>query len=338
MGYGKEVYIRAEEIMEKRRQFAEQEQEKRRAAFYRECPRAQEIEYELAGISVAAAKSVIGGANLKNQIEELMKKSLLLQNELNALLELKGYPKNYLEPWYECEKCKDIGNIDGRICGCMKALVKKIAYEQLNSISPLSLCTFESFALRYYPEIKIEHSEKTQHGHMQSVLNFCMKYAEGFSDQSHSLLLQGGPGLGKTHLSLAIAQKVIDRGFGVIYVSVPDIVMQLEKEHFGGRFDEKGESETLLTECDLLILDDLGTEFQTKYTVATIYNIINKRMLTSHPTIISTNLTLTEMQQLYGNRMISRIIGMLDRLEFVGSDIRQMKRRERKKSNKNTED
>ena len=163
------------------------------------------------------------------------------------------------------------------------------------------------------------------------MLKFCKKYADEFSGDSHSLLFQGGPGLGKTHLSLSIAQAVIDKGYGVIYVSAPNILSRLESERFGNNAERKGETEQFLNECDLLILDDLGTEFQTKYTSSAVYNIINTRLITNRPTIISTNLSGKEIQELYGARMMSRIIGMLDRVEFIGNDIRQIKRRERKK-------
>ena len=331
MAYNKEIYERAWQLMEKRRLCAEQELEKRRSVLFAACPRAEEIERELTSYSVRAAKAVLRGADLKNELTLMKKNNIALQNELKAILEKNDLPENYLEPWYECELCSDKGNIDGKMCECMKTLIKKTAYEQLNSISPLSLCTFESFELKYYPDSSAEKGEgRTQKDYMRSVLNYCKKYADNFSGNSRSLIFQGGTGLGKTHLSLAIAQRVIELGSSVIYVSAPDIVMQLEKEHFSGKYGESGDSEQLLGECDLLILDDLGTEFQTKYTVAAIYNIINKRLLTSHPTIISTNLSLSEMHQLYGDRMVSRIIGMLDRIEFVGNDIRQLKRREKR--------
>lgn len=331
MAYNREVYERSWQIMENRRLCAEQELEKRRSVLFADCPRAQEIERELTSYSVRAAKAVLRGADLHNELTQMKNRNIALQNELKTILEKRNLPENYLEPWYECELCSDKGEIDGKMCECMKTLIKKTAYEQLNSISPLSLCTFESFRLDYYPDAASEKGEgRTPREFMSSVLNFCKKYAENFSNNSRSLIFQGGTGLGKTHLSLAIAQRVIENGSGVIYVSAPDIVMQLEKEHFSGKYGETGDSEQLLTECDLLILDDLGTEFQTKYTVATIYNIINKRLLISHPTIISTNLPLSEMHQLYGDRMVSRIIGMLDRVEFVGNDIRQIRRREKK--------
>ncbi len=331
MGYSSEVYELARREMENRRLYAEQELGKRRDKLYLICPRAREIERELVSISVSAGKRVIMGADVRKELENLKNKSLALQKELDELLVSHNLPGNYLDEWYMCDKCNDTGNIDGKMCTCMKSLLKKTAYEELNKISPLSLCSFESFSLEYYSKIKDEKSGKIPYNYMQSVLRFCKKYASEFSPDSHSLIFQGGSGLGKTHLSLSIAQEVINKGYGVIYVSAPNIVSRLENEHFGSYSERKGETERLINECDLLILDDMGTEYQSKFGLSVIYNTLNTRLMTNHPTIISTNLSGKEIQEMYGTRMMSRIIGMLDRIEFTGNDIRQIKRRERKK-------
>ena len=154
---------------------------------------------------------------------------------------------------------------------------------------------------------------------------FCLNYANSFDLNSYSILMMGETGLGKTHLSLAIAGEVLKKGFGVVYGSVQNLFSNIEKEHFGRATDADGTTEKMLLECDLLILDDLGAEFTTSFTVATFNNIVNTRMLTSKPTIISTNLSLTEMQKRYSERIASRIIGEYNILTFAGKDIRQQK-------------
>ena len=218
------------------------------------------------------------------------------------------------------------GYVNGKMCICMKRLLRQISYDRLNSISPLSLSSFDNFSLDYYDTKPLEDSRNSPYKQMSRVLSFCVKYARGFSTSSESLLFQGAPGLGKTHLSLAIARDVIESGFGVIYVSAPSIMNKLNKEAFEyDRRSNDSPTEQLLTECDLLIIDDLGTEFSSRFNVAAIYNIINTRMIVSKPTIISTNLTITELQENYNMRIISRIIGNLRRLEFIGTDIRQQK-------------
>ena len=327
MAYSREIYLEAVRQMEERRRKAEHDLEVRRDELYSSEPRAGEIERELVKISVNAGKAVLMGADKLSRLEELKTKSLSLQKELREIKNKKCLVPNFLEPWYNCQLCRDIGNIDGRMCECMKQLLRQTAYEQLNRISPLSLCSFESFSLDYYPEDIIPSMNgRTIRDYMGGVLRFCKRYSEKFDEYSESLLFLGGTGLGKTHLSLSIAQEAINDGYGVIYVSAPNILSRLETRQFGGRSSDRVEDEMLLQECDLLIIDDLGTEFVTKFTQAAIYNIVNSRLNSSKPIIISTNLSVKELENVYGNRMVSRIVGMLKRVDFYGNDIRQLKR------------
>ncbi len=326
MGYSSEIYSAAKKQMEIRKQTAEEELDRRRDKLFVREPYAEEIERELVRISVAAGKAVLTGADKTKELTELKNKSLALQKELAVILQNNGLPDNYLEPWYQCEKCGDTGNIDGRMCDCMKQLLRLTAYDELNRISPLSLCSFESFSVEYYSKDSIAMGGRTVYDYMNGVLRYCRKYADNFSEYAESLLFQGGTGLGKTHLSLSIAQEAINKGYGVIYVSAPNILSRLETKQFGGRSFERVEDEQLLQECDLLIIDDLGTEFVTKFTQAAIYNIINTRLNSSRPVIISTNLTTKELEDVYGSRMVSRVVGMLRRIDFFGSDVRQLKR------------
>lgn len=330
MAYTKEVYDLALSEMEKRRTKAEQELEKRREKFYAVCPAAQKNEEEIVKISVAAGRAVLSGSDIREELSSLRDRSLVLQGQLSDMLEKNGFSQNWLEEWYECKLCGDKGYIDGRMCSCMKNLLKKISYDQLNMISPLSLSGFDSFSTSYYSDKPLSPGKRSPREIMTKVENYCRRYAENFSDESNSLIFQGDSGLGKTHLSLAIAQTVIEKGYGVIYVSAPAVFSKIEQEHFSAYSENRGDTERLLTECDLLILDDLGSEFNSKYTASAIYNIINIRILSHRPTIISTNLTIPEIEKQYGSRLVSRVIGMLDRVEFVGTDIRQIKRRERK--------
>ena len=328
MGYSAEIYQEAEKAMELRRLNSEEQLNIRRKNLFSRCPRAAEIENLIARTSIAAAKAVFGGANIKTELAKLKDSNLALQKELSDILKSYGLPENHLEQWYNCDKCRDTGYIDGKMCSCMKKLMREVAYENLNKMTPLALSDFDSFSLDYYSKEVTQNARCSPYTKMTDVLGFCKKYAKLFNETSNSLLFQGPPGLGKTHLSLAIAREVIDKGYGVVYVSAPAIITKIENEHFDIRNQDKT-TESIVTECDLLIIDDLGTEFVTKFSISTVYNIINTRMIESKPTIISTNLTLTELQAYYNSRIISRIIGMLDRVEFVGTDIRQIKRRVR---------
>ncbi|HPU58162.1 MAG TPA: ATP-binding protein, partial [Candidatus Avimonas sp.] len=162
--------------------------------------------------------------------------------------------------------------------------------------------------------------------HMKEIIEYCKNYAEDFDCNSPSLLLRGATGTGKTHVSLSIAKVAIDKGFGVIYGPVQKLLHKIEKEHFG-RAD--GNSEDMMIECDLLILDDLGTEFSSPFYTSCLYNLINSRILDGKPTIISTNFNQNELMERYGEQITSRIIGNFVPLTFMGKDIRQIRLRDK---------
>lgn len=207
------------------------------------------------------------------------------------------------------------------MCDCLKKMIISCECEELNEISPLKLSTFDTFKLSYYSD-QPDAQGRIPLDRMSKIFNYCRKYADHFSSGSKSLLMCGATGLGKTHLSLAIANEVIKNGFSVVYVSAPDILSQLSKEQFSHQINNDIDTFKMLLDCDLLILDDLGTEFVSPYSVAAVYNVFNSRLLKSKPTIINTNYNLSELETTYSQRFMSRIMGSCDRLDFIGSDIR----------------
>ena len=328
MGYSKEIYHSALEQLNQRRMENELETEERKAAFFATCPRAQELEHQLSNTAIAAAKAVLKkGGNAAVELQKLRESNQALQQELDDLLTAQGLPLDYLQPKYTCEKCHDEGYQDGILCDCLKTLMRNEACRRLNDTTPLSLSTFDTFDLHYYPDKVEEGSNFSPRAHMEKVYNFCKHYAESFSHSSPSLLFFGGTGLSKTHLSLAIANVVLQKGYGVVYDSVHNLMTTLERERFGR--DITADTEQVLATCDLLILDDLGAEFRTQFVTATIYNLINTRIMANRPTIISTNLTTEEMEQYYTRRFVSRVNSSYTRLPFYGRDIRQIKAAQR---------
>ncbi len=324
MGYGKEIYVKAEEQLSRRRQKAAIEAENRREKIYKKLPRVKEIEALLTRTGIAAAKAVISGGDTKTELIKLKDENLKLQGELKLLLIQNGFTLADLEEQYLCPMCKDRGYIDGKMCECMKKLLRDIAFQELNSLSPLALSSFDTFNLGYYSS-NPDKDGNIPSARLEKFYKFCKSYAEKFNGTGKSILMEGGTGLGKTHLSLAIAQRVIDRGFGVIYCSAPNILTVLEKEHFSR--DPVSKTLRHLEECDLLILDDLGTEFTTQFTTSCIYNLINTRLSREKPTIVNTNLSLYELKKIYSERFVSRMIGEHIYLEFIGEDVRIVKRR-----------
>lgn len=327
MGYSKEIIEAANRAMEQRRRQSITKAEQRRRSFFSRYPRALEIERELSRTAAKAAKAVLTGSNARLELERLKESNQALQSELAALLKSAGVSEDYLEIRYACPLCKDEGFVDGKMCSCMKQLLRDEAYQRLNALSPLSLSSFDTFSLDYYGEVPLKDGGIPPKKRMEDIYRYCKNYAANFDPQlSPSLLMQGATGLGKTHLSLAIARAAIGKGFGVIYCSAPNIIGKLEKERFRSARGSADESDVYLLECDLLILDDLGTEFPTSFSSSTIYNMINSRLMASRPTIISTNLTMRELEKQYSQRLVSRIMGNHVRLEFLGSDVRQKKR------------
>lgn len=322
MGYGKKIYEEACGELERRRRTAEDLARKRLEAFYAQCPRARGIREELASNAAKAAKAVISGGNVRAEMEKLKDRGLALREEYDALLASQGLTRKDVTPRYTCPHCKDTGFLDGRMCSCLKQLQRSMAYEQLSMNVPLEKSTFDAFSLEYYRD------DPRAYRQMESILKSCREYAERFRANSPSFLFKGGTGLGKTHLSLAIAGKAIEKGFGVIYGSAQSFSVALEKERFRREDPENPrDTNSQLLACDLLILDDLGTEFPSSYVNAALYNIVNTRMLAEKPTIISTNLSMKELEERYSERFASRIAGAYGKLEFLGSDVRvQMKK------------
>lgn len=324
MGYSREIYDKADETLSRRRQKAFYDAERRREIIYKKIPRVREIEQQLTHTGLSAAKAVISGSDTKTELIKLRDENLKLQGELKTILNQNGYKLEDLEEQYKCAVCKDRGYIDGKRCGCMKVLLRDIAFKELNALSPLSLSSFETFNLKYYSD-RPDNNGNVPRTRLEKIYNFCRNYAENFSGIDKSIFMEGGTGLGKTHLSLAIAGRVIERGYGVIYCSVPNILAVIEKEHFS----RGGERSTLrhLENCDLLILDDLGTEFSTNFTVTSIYNLINTRIAREKATILNTNLSLFEIKKIYSERLVSRLIGEQIYFQFIGDDVRIIKRK-----------
>jgi len=320
MPYPKELYKEADRRIAARREKAENDARRRHDALASGNAALSAIENQMAKTGMEIARAVLSGGDVASQIELLKRRNLQLQEQLKALLASNNLPQGYLEPVYTCKICADTGSSGGSYCVCKRQLLKELACEQLNAQAPMALSSFSNFRLDLYPaDSQTGVSPRAQ---MSRVLDCCKKYAREFSLKSGGLLMYGKTGLGKTHLSLAIANEVIAKGFGVVYGSAQMLLNKLQKEHFSR--ENGGDTEGLLTGADLLILDDLGAEFTTQFTVSAIYNLLNSRMLTGKPTIINTNLTFKELDERYGERIVSRLSGNYKSLLFIGRDMRQI--------------
>lgn len=330
MGYSAEVRKKSIEIIKERKLTAERNSDYKREMIFEKIPEAAEYEKKIASCAIKAGRAVLRGNDVKSELENLKNESLKLQAEYETLLNNNGYSTEDMEPKYICAKCGDTGYIekDNRtvMCSCLKTVMTETACAELNKNSPLKLCTFEDFDLKYYSKEKLAEYPRSSYEQLDKILGFCKNYAETFTPHSESIFMNGKTGLGKTHLSLAIANEVINRGYGVIYISAPNLISKLEKEQFSRNKEDNNFEQTLL-ECDLLIVDDLGTEFTTQFSSKAVYNLFNSRLLLGKPIIINTNLNLQELENTYSQRFVSRIIGEAKRLDFFGKDVRLLKNR-----------
>ncbi len=325
MGYSKSIYITAQSKLDSRRKKAIEELEIRRAKAYSAIPELVEIQSRIAACGAEVIGAFAKGANGRAYVEELAKESLAAQKRRKELLAQAGLPENYLEAQYVCNICEDTGVTDEGICECQRKLLAETAKDEISKHAPLRASTFEKFSLEFYPEAPDANGISPKK-RMGEIAKFCKDYANDFSLSSASLFMHGATGLGKTHLSLSIANVVTEKGMGVIYSSAPNLFGELEREHFSRQNPNERTFERELLETDLLIIDDLGVEFSTQFTVSCVYNIINSRILSGKPTIISTNLTPGELEDKYTQRITSRIIGSYISIKFIGRDIRQLKR------------
>ncbi|MCD8005602.1 MAG: ATP-binding protein [Oscillospiraceae bacterium] len=264
--------------------------------------------------------------NVSEAVEKIKNENLSNQEKLKSSLLASGYPEDYLTVNYTCPICSDTGIHLGNRCKCAEELMISYTISKLNEQCKIKLHSFSEFDLNFYPEsYQYNGNSYSCKSMMAEILDFCVDYANSFSEHSQSLFMLGKTGLGKTFLSSCIANALINKGVNVAFDSIQNYLRYIENEHFGRA---EGDTLELLLNAELLILDDLGCEFRSSFNSATIYNLINSRCNMGKPTIVSSNLSINELSDRYDDRIISRLIGNYHTLRFIGEDIRQIKRRE----------
>ena len=321
----RELYQEAMRAVALRRQTARANAEDARAAAEAAVPALRHAEEE---VRVRGVRCALAGASGKDRTAAAAALAKAKQ-DLTALLASSGRPADALEPHFTCKKCQDTGTFEGHTCICVHKLMQKLRREEIESLSSLSISSFDTMELRYYPNTMDDKLGEPVRSYMGGLLAELRAYAEEFDRSSESLMLFGNAGLGKTHAALAIAGIVLEKDFDVIYVSSPDFFSKLEALHFGA--DPGGEDETLLQTAagaDLLILDDLGTEFNSNFFLSTLYSLLNNRLGAHLPTIVTTNITDGALlEKLYTEKISSRLSAFVPCL-FAGQDIRSQKAQE----------
>ncbi len=322
MKYTRNAAERAHEILRKRRITAETEQRDRSLIAFSIAPEIKTMLGTLDKKRFELLRSIgSGNASTSEAVYKLRDETERINRSISEILVSNGFSPDYIDYHYTCPKCHDTGYRDGERCQCLTELLNKLTIEDLNGLCGMKIHSFEEFRLDYYPDEVIDGDNARQR--MTVVYNNCKGYAEEFGADSDSLFFYGPTGLGKTFLSSCIAGEVMKKGSSVVFFSVPSLFSQLEDEHFG-RSDSK--TMDILMSADLVILDDLGSEFRTKFTESKLYEIINGRMNLDKPVIVSTNLSIRDLHEMYNERLISRIIMKFAPMPFIGRDIRQILR------------
>ena len=315
-----QIYAQAAAVLSERRRNAQAEQERRYDQIERDIPETAELNRHFRSTCFSIMQAV-KSENPKERLRQIEQRSLEADAMLRNLLKSHGYPADYLDLHYTCPLCDDTGFVQGKACECLKREVGRISTEQLNVQSGLKLSSFQSFSLSYYRDLPAEQQQA-----MAKNLQICKTYAAEFQPgKSGNLLIFGGTGLGKTHLSLSIAKEVLDQGYNVIYDATGTLLHILEREKFGRAEQAECDTMQLLLDCDLLILDDFGTEQDNGFYRATIYTLLNSRINSGKPIIVNTNLDHAEIRARYGDRILSRLLFTSEILHFYGKDIRMQK-------------
>lgn len=315
------LLARAKNALLKKKQLREAELQRRLELVYSKCPKIQTLDNDIR-ISML---DVIGVMLRKNgdveaSVNNIGESNLYLQNERRQALVDAGFPADYLDLGDMCPICGDTGFTGNSPCSCLMELYKEEQAKELSNMLFIGGEAFENFRLDYYSdEFK---------NHMSLVLEMCKAYADTFGKTSDNLFFTGAPGLGKTFLSSCIAKVVFEKGYSVVYSTAVQAFSAFEKAHFDRDTASQSETERLLG-CDLLILDDLGTEMTTTFTTSALYQLINTRLTSGKKTIISTNMTVSDIGTRYSAQISSRIGGEYLPVMFFGEDIRILKNKNR---------
>ena len=320
MGYNNSVYKKIYDEYSQKYLVARERADARARELRIKIPELAKIDKELSLVGLEIFSASISGGDYQAKIAEIKEKNLELQEKRAELLLANGYPADYSDVKYECEKCGDTGFVDNKMCSCMKEALTLAGIENSGFGSLIDNQRFDNFSLDYYAK-NVQQAEI-----MKRNRDFLIHYADCFDPKvSQSILMMGGTGLGKTHLSSALARRVIEKGNDVFYTGAIDLFSQFEIQRFKSYSNEPNELVERYFECDLLIIDDLGTEMINQFSVSTLYNLLNDRLSRRKPTVVSTNLSKEEIQKKYTDRITSRMLGEFQVLFFVGTDVRAQK-------------
>ncbi len=330
MSYDGKLLARARTQLDRQRAENQAEHQRRLSAVYTRVPRIQHIDGQMRSQMTELVRLTISkSADMRERIQQLERENLELQMQRAELLVENGWSIDYLDDIYSCSKCRDTGVYNGAPCACLERLYNMELTKELGTLLQTGDESFERFDLKLYSDLPDPAKGVIPREVMSLTCDSCRKFAENFPKVSSNLLLQGGTGLGKTWLSACIARVVAGKGCSVCYDSAAAALEAFERQKFSRDAEEAESAATRvrrMLSCDLMILDDLGTEMVTPMSVSALYTLINTRLVNNRKIIISTNFSDEELQRKYSPQICSRISGEFLRLPFVGRDIRLIKK------------
>lgn len=323
MGFNRENYRRIKEEYDGKSRRAENEARARCDELHLRFPEIAEIDLQLnqTGIEIFEATVKYHGNELQKEMSAIKDKNRVLLDKRAAILRENGLPSDYSDIRYECSDCSDTGYIGINMCHCMREKLVCAGYDSSGIGNLIRKKKFDNFD-------PTRQNDKRAVDNNTLVYRYCKNYAERFDvKKSGNILMIGGTGLGKTHLAAAITGKVVERGYDVVCETAQNLFSDFEFERFGRSYSTQGEGDSKKTdkyfECDLLIIDDLGSEMTNQFTVSCLYNIVNTRMNRGIPTIINTNLTRDDINKRYTDRIASRFFGEYQVMVLLGTDMRE---------------
>lgn len=293
---------------------------------YAKLPAIKEISDDIGAAALKSARQLLAGdEDAKRRLREIIAGRI---EERQVLLKSCGYPADYLEMRYECQDCRDTGYVDSRKCHCFRQREINLLYSQSNIKETLKRENFDTFSYEYFDDGKIdERSGRTSREYMKQVVSICRSYVASFGTGKDNLLFTGKTGLGKTFLSNCIAKELIEQCYSVVYLPAVEMfdIFSIDRFNRDSTEEDRDRSQFLL-ECDLLIIDDLGTELINTFTTSQLFYVVNERLTRKKGTIISTNLPVNEMRDEFTDRVMSRIMSQYTVIPLYGEDIRIQKK------------
>ena len=294
---------------------------------YKKLPEFKSLDESISVLSVQYGKKLLNGddtalSSLKEELE-------ILRSSKEHLLISAGFPSDYLEPVYDCPDCKDTGYIGNQKCHCFKQAIIKLLYEQSNIKEFPTEASFDHFRLDFYPATLYDKTTgRNARAMMEDTLRICHRFIDMFGKEFQNLFFYGSVGVGKTFLSTCIAREIMEREFSVVYFSAPQLFNTLAQTKFDKNNTDAKNMSDYVYNCDLLIIDDLGSEYTNAFITAQFFMCINERLIHRKSTIISTNLSLESIADLYTERSFSRITSNYALVKIIGDDIRIRKKLE----------